>query len=217
MGNSNGRIDLHAIRALILLRLRSENSIRDDMNSITHAAAKMVPHPIWKEVQEIDWESGLRQFELWLPRPFEFDPPASPLKALWIGLFNPGGQSSSGYVVDCYIAGTEQFVEAGVDWACNPAWFPEGRYCESTALAPLHDMCRATSADGYVDVEQPIAEAFVAFAWRRAIESAKPATFLGQCLKLGLGFGWDAGDKLILGNLVHDGLVLPKQLEHSFP
>jgi len=204
-------VDVRKVRKYVLQELRALRPIDVQMATICASCREMAPHSIWSEVDAVDWKKGLSQFAKWFPKPFELEPPGS-LKALWIGLFNPVGLLRRTNT-DCYVAGTSRFIDAGVDWACNPSWFPNGRYCNSKALKPLNRFEMRTKDAGYIGLEQAISEAFVAFAWAHAIQIIGPARLLGVNSSLGLGFGWDSGDNLVLGKLVPDGLVLADDLE----
>lgn len=64
------------------------------------------------------------------------EPPRFPVVALYFGLFDAMGERGV-EEIGFYVAGVDRYDPNGPHCLCNPAWWPEGRYLASDALAEV--------------------------------------------------------------------------------
>lgn len=151
----------------------------------------------------------------WVKRPFRDEPPIFPLRGLWFGLFNPCPDGRNP-VTDIYVCGSERF-EADPDdnsWAVGPDWWPESRYANSEVLAAIYRIayrqdCAAAELKECLgnDAEEPLCQAYGAFAIRDVLSMIRPSLILGESESVGVAVGFDSGDFILLGQFGASGFA----------
>lgn len=157
----------------------------------------------WKGLAKLDLGQDLAVLEAWLRKVMAEEPPPTEVNGLWFGLFNPvvdGDQATS-----ClYLAGSKRFDRSDSDWACNPSYWPKGRYAESRVLRDIYELAyapRGPQVDGeYFCLWYSMWA--VAHLCRRI-----PANLLGDSSRRAVCVGFDDGDWFVVGTLLPDGFA----------
>jgi hypothetical protein len=177
------------------------------MEVLTAYCEENYPGAAWSDIRRLDFDADLANLRRWLVNVLSTEPPSSKIEAFWFGLFNPvqdGFESC-----DMYIAGSDHFDSDDelAGWAVSPAYFPEGRYADSVALAALHRaMPSAGDAAAFGDYALCLGYACLAVA--DICAAVDPAVLLGSTESRAVAVGFDEGDSILLGTIDSDGLHL---------
>jgi len=193
---------LKRIRQLV----RKPTAVRAGMLDLLRLCAKAVPSPVWSRFRKLDFERDQQSLSTWLRKLLKSEPPPTSITGLCFGLFNP--ILKDGKPTSClYLAGSERFERRlkNPDWACDPEYFPEGRYSSSKVLTKIY---RDANAAIYSDANVPAevgAQAELALClgysclvvadWCRG--PLRPALF-GDAPLRGVAVGFDSGDLVLI-------------------
>jgi hypothetical protein len=200
-------LDLGETHGWIVGELARRRSIDDSMAELVGFCQSASPHPDWESFRSLPY-ADLSPLIEWLRRPFLDEPPASPLRGLWFGLFNPFDDGETR--ADIYVSGSERFDPDpnSNEWAVGPDWWPDARYANSPVLAEIY---RIAYRDGGLgnDAEYPLCLGYGAFAVRELLGRLEPSLILGSSDSLGIAVGFDSGDFVLLGEFGPSGLATP--------
>lgn len=128
---------------------------------------------------------------------FQREPPPDGIDTLYFGLFDAVG-SDGGQAIGYYVAGVQGYDPDDPDSLCDPAWWPDGRYLESKALAALEAAIMAAA-------DHRRHQALLGYAGQlgaAAIVSRFAMAGLEEGRRIVVGF--DSGDVLELGEAAAD-------------
>jgi hypothetical protein len=197
-------LDLAKAHGWILKQLGEYQSIAESMGQLIDQCAADCPHADWRPLRDLPYDDISSLLD-WLRQLIEADSPASALRGLWFGIFNPhrDGHASA----DFYISGSERF-DADPDsnaWAVRPAWRPNGREAFSEIMASIYAIAYGAGGLGN-DAEYPLCLAYTALAVRELLNTLSPRTVLSAVGSVGVAVGFDSGDFILLGRTTADGL-----------
>jgi len=188
--------DLSAWYAEVSKALHSKTSLADSMETLLAYCNKQHRWQGWGRIGELDFDSDVAELEKWVTGVLKKEPPPSSVKAFWFGIFNPvyDGETSC----DTYIAGASAFDpdDESFEWACNPDYFPDGRYAHSTILEEIYQTVNGSPASAMG--EYVLCLAYTAFAVRELARRVDKTMWLGKSKERGLAVGFDSGDGLLL-------------------
>jgi len=186
-------------------------SISTGMVSIIEACEPYFPHDDWEKLRLLDYENTAG-IEGWLRELFQRDPLPPETRGLWFGLFNPFNDHHE-LTADLYVVGSPVFWEDDMccQWACDPHYVPVGRYARSTVLDAVYRIGYDREGGLRDRVEYPLCLAYGALTVKHFFSHAEPHQILGEAEEVGVAVGFDEGDCLVLGNLTHDGFIVPRQ------
>lgn len=182
----------------------SKVGIDEGMSLLIDYCAENEPWRGWNVLRKLEFASDQQKLKQWLDLLLTHEPPPHEIKAFWFGLFNPviNGQSTCGL----YLAGTETFDRKDEDfeWACDPVWFPDGRYAESKILDDIYQ--RIKSAKDAVSSYEYV----LCFGYAGLVVSHLAATlplnkWLGEKSSRALAIGFDSGGGMLLGSFTKQG------------
>ncbi len=207
-------LDLGQLHGWIVAELAHRRPVANSMAALIDHCEASQPHPDWVKLRELPY-SDLSPLLKWVQETFREEPPVSPLKGLWFGLFNPCPDGRTP-VADIYVSGSERFDPSPDDnsWAVGPDWWPDRRYAGSAVLADIYRIAyrqgaRVAEQKGCLgnDAEYPLMMGYGAFAVRELLEQVEPSLVLGGSASLGVAVGFDSGDFVLVGRLGRDGLA----------
>jgi hypothetical protein len=207
-------LDLREMHGWIVSEFARCRSIAESMACVIDRCEAARPHEDWARLRALPYDD-LSSLKAWLLRPFQKEPPAEPLQALWFGLFNPCPDGRTP-VADVYVCGSKRFDPDPNDnsWAVGPDWWPEARYANSAVLAEIYRIAYSPGASVSQqkqclrnDAEYPLCLAYGLFAVRELLGQMEPSRLLGASESLGVAVGFDSGDFILLGALKRDGLA----------
>lgn len=202
------------------LELLTETSLSPNaaMSRFLGVCAASHAHPSWDDLAALDYDAGVLELEPWLTRLLTSEPPPPATNAFWVGLCNPLDQDDEPYA-DFYLSGSDAYDpdDEDYDWACDPSWFPEGRFASSSILKDMYRIAYGPEDGLENDAEWSACLMFAILAIRTLF--AKPAihTLLPACRKARpVVVGFDSGDMHLLGAISHLGW-LSSQLRAPVP
>jgi hypothetical protein len=179
----------------IVRQVSADGSITARMLAVIDECERQRPHKDWMSLRAVDFDGDTPQLARWLASAFGEATASMKVKGLWFGLFNPvvDDEVSS----NIYVAGSNSFDPSGGDWACDPVFFPKGRYFNSEVLGRIYRIAYA-AGDGLAnDAEHPLVIACGAMLARKALDAV---TLTGPLSSVeGVAVGFDDGDLLQLG------------------
>ncbi len=98
-------------------------------------------------LREVGIEADVAAVRGQLAALFDREPPPDGIDTLYFGLFDASGTDGV-QTIGYYVAGVTGFEPDDLDSLCDPAWWPEGRYLVSDALAAVGAAERAAAAAG---------------------------------------------------------------------
>jgi hypothetical protein len=98
-------------------------------------------------LRNVDPELEVKVVREQLATLFEREPPSTEIDTFYFGLFDALGPDET-EEIGFYVSGIQGFDPENGDSLCDPAWWPDGRYLESDALASVKaGELRAAAAD----------------------------------------------------------------------
>jgi hypothetical protein len=184
--------------------LSSEVDVDDGMSLLIDYCAEQEPWRGWNVLCKLEFDSDQLNLKQWLDELLTQEPPPDYVKAFWFGLFNPviNGKSTCGL----YAAGMKTFDRKDEDfeWACNPAWFPDGRYAKSKILDTIYQ--RVNKAKEPVSSYQYVlCLGYAGLVLNQLATTLPLSQWLGKKSSRSLAIGYDAGGGIFLGSFTKQG------------
>jgi hypothetical protein len=179
--------------------VRVPTPVRTGMFDLLDLCAKTKPSPIWARFRDLDLESDQKKLTKWLRDLLESEPPPATINGLWFGLFNP--YLGDGQPTSClYLAGSERFDPSmgDPDWACGPAYFPEGRYSSSEVLTKIYRDSNAAPGGVSSQAEFALCLGYSCLVIAEWCRGPLRQELLGGASSRGVAAGFDSGDVLLV-------------------
>ncbi|MFO0979635.1 MAG: hypothetical protein U0996_24765 [Planctomycetaceae bacterium] len=188
--------DLSAWFGEVSKALDSQVSLRDGMQALLAYCNEQHPWRGWGKIGGLDFEADVARLGTWLNGVLKKEPPPDSVIAYWFGIYNPVYDRQAS--CDAYIAGTKKFDpgDESFQWACNPVYFPAGKYAHSKVLDQIYRAVNKSpvSAMG----EYTLCLGYTAFAVRELVRRTDKDLLLGKSDQRGLAVGFDSGDGVVL-------------------
>lgn len=179
--------------------MRCETDVTSGVRRLLQHCHGLCPGAVWSEIEELDFAADSAYLKRWLHELLETEPPDEDIVAFWFGLFDETAPDGGAFA-RFYLAGAESYDpdETNSAWACSPAYFPSGRYAESTVLRSISKALSGAEEDiswlgSYV---LPLGYASLAIA--DACRSLSSDTLLGCRASRAVAVGFDSGDFITL-------------------
>ena len=201
--------DVHQANAKVEAVMSAGDSLDAGMASLIDFCAEHEQWRGWGALRKLDFSADQKRLHRWLKRLLTKEPPPKAIKAYWFGLFNPvvGGKTTCGL----YVAGAKHFDanDESFEWACDPAYFPDGRYAESQVLDEIYrTVCKAKgSVSSYG--EYVLRLGFVGLVAKALATTIEATTWLGTTRSRVIAVGFDSGDGVLVGSVTKDGWKKP--------
>jgi hypothetical protein len=179
--------------------VRVPTPVRTGMVDLLDLCARTKPSPIWARFRDLDLESDQKELTSWLRKLLESEPPPTTINGLWFGLFNP--YLDDGQPTSClYLAGSERFDPSMTipDWACGPAYFPEGRYSSSPVLTKIYRDSNAAPGQVGGQAEYALCLGYSCLVIAEWCRGPLRQELLGSVSFRGVAAGFDSGDVLLI-------------------
>jgi hypothetical protein len=181
--------------------VRKNTPVAEGMCNLLDLCQEISPSPHWRKLYHLRFEDDLINLTIWLERLVTSEPPPKKVTGLWFGLFNPVLDDEK--PTSClYLAGSTRFNpekdDLNLDWACSPAYWPEGRYSDSTVLTEIYrTVSRKRNGIGAVG-EYTLCLGYAALAVSAWCRSPLREKLLGQAPFRGVTVGFDSGDEVLI-------------------
>lgn len=185
--------------------LNSNVTVHDGMALLIEFCATRESWRGWSSLRKLDFDSDQSSLRDWLNQLLTAEPPQNTVKAFWFGLFNPVVKGKTG--CGLYAAGADQFDAADdtFDWACDPSYFPDGRYAPSRVLNEIYH--KVSVAKGSIPSygEYVLCLGYAGLAVKQLALTLAPSLWLGAKAKRSIAVGFDSGDGILIGSITKRG------------
>jgi hypothetical protein len=186
--------------------VRNRTAVRRGMATLPDFCNTVLPSPVWKTLLRLDYENDVRRLAEWFRNLLTSEPPPAELNGFWFGLFNPIIRRRP---TSClYLTGSKRFdpQQSLPEWACGPAYFPEGRYSHSSVLATIYRAVNEAKEDVGGQGEYTLCLGYSCLAVAEWCRGPMRATLLGDAPLRAVAVGFDSGDALPVDVLRRDGV-----------
>jgi hypothetical protein len=184
--------------------LSSKVDVDDGMSLLIDYCAEQEPWRGWNVLRKLEFDSDQLNLKRWLDELLTQEPPPDYVKAFWFGLFNLviHGKSTCGL----YAAGTKTFDRKDEDfeWACNPVWFPDGRYAKSRILDAIYQRVNKAK-DAVSSYQYVLCLGYAGLVLNQLATTLPLSKWLGEKSSRALAIGFDAGTGILLGSFTKQG------------
>ena len=209
--------DLDKMHGWLVAEYAPQRPIGESMHTLIDHCDLLRPHPDWAKLRALPYSdlSGLRE---WIEKPFREEPSDSPLKGLWLGLFNPCPDGRTP-IADLYVCGSKRFDLDPFDnsWAVGPGLSLPAPHCaNSKLLADLYRIAYRQARTGRNAKQLLVTMPSIPCVWGTGRSlfgnrwHVEPQLILNKSKSLGIAVGFDSGDFLLLGQFGPSGLKPPK-------
>lgn len=179
-------------------------AVDDGMSLLIDYCAEHEPWQGWDVLRKLEFESDQLNLKRWLEDLLTQEPPPDDVNAFWFGLFNPviKGKSTCGL----YAAGTKTFDREDEDfeWACDPAWLPDGRYAKSQILNDIYQRVNKAK-DSVSSYQYVLCLGYAGLVLNQLATTLPLSTWLGKESSRALAIGFDSGAGILLGSFTKQG------------
>ena len=188
--------------------VKSGMSVEDGMRELIDHCKETSTNDLWDLIEEIDFGESVPEAEKWLVKILSNQPPESEVNSFWFGLFNPVlPDKKTG--CDFYISGSDCFDpnDKYGDWACDPIYFPKGRYARSKVL---HEIYRIISLDKEIKLfgEYVLCLGYTGLLLTNIFKNLDPELLIGESNERHIAVGFDSGDFILLGKVDASGFEI---------
>jgi hypothetical protein len=197
--------DIELSHKMVTSVVDSDCAIWDGMSSLIEFCSEHESWDGWNALRELDFETDSLTLTNWMTQLLITEPPPKNIKAYWFGLFNPvqNGTTTCGL----YAAGAVTFDpdDESFEWACGPAYFPEGRYATSMVLDGIYR--KVSTANGFVPSygEYVLCLGYAGLIVKYLAATIKCELWLDSCATRALAVGFDSGDGMLVGSVTRRG------------
>lgn len=192
------------IDELIWLQLKRGGPVAAQMAAIIDAVEGENPHGDWKKFRKIPY-NRLAPVRKWLTHRLEREPPIMAVSGLWFGLCYTHHGSKS---LDLYLSASSRFSFTDFRWTVEPEYLPDARFARSDALWKIYQTAHRKKGGLKHQAEKPLGLCYAAFVVTRLLSDLPSALFLNGTQNVGVGIGFDSGERMHLGFLDADGFHL---------
>ena len=190
--------------------LRKSKDFESSLAAMLAWGAANEPHPVWPKLSAIDVSGEAKAARAWMPKVLSTAPCPFPIRGIYFGL----GEFVSKRIeyADVYFAlfGQCDLDDVKSSWLWEaPNHYPDNARLKSKAMKAGGLLCNqdgaatGLSTEGYVCFSL----SFAALLLRHVLDGALFAR-LGATCPIGVVTGFDSGNRLRLGSLASEGLIL---------
>lgn len=179
--------------------MKFETDVVSGVRHLLDHCNRLRPSSAWSEIGGLDFTGDSANLKRWLQGLLETEKPEENIVAFWFGLFDETGPDGGAFA-RLYLAGSESYDsdDSTSEWACSPAYFPDGRYADSGVLRSMSRILSTTAEEiswlgSYV---LPLGYASLAVA--DACRQLQPDALLGRRTSRAVAVGFDSGDFITL-------------------
>ena len=177
----------------------SEANIASGMRQLIEHCQGLCPSSVWSEIASLDFAVDSDRLKQWLHSLLEAQKPEENIVAFWFGLFDEADNNQEAFA-RLYLAGSESYDPdpTNSEWACSPAYFPEGRYADSAVLRSMSRMLSTVESDVSWLGSYVLALGYASLAMREACRHLPQDILLGRRTPRAVAVGFDSGDFITL-------------------
>ena len=159
----------------------------------------------WSALCKLDFAADEKRLKRWLQGVLTKEPPQKSINAFWFGLFHPIVEDKA--TCGLYMAGSKNFDAADetFDWACDPDYFPNGRYAKSQVLDEIYRKVDKAKRSVSEYGEYVLCLGFGGLIIKTLADRIGPETWLGNSKARAVAIGFDSGDGILLGSITKTG------------
>ena len=177
----------------------SKLTAKEAWNKFIDFHDKSVPKSYWTALRKLDIGEEQTEIVNWLQQLIADDPIPETVVAIWIGIFKLADDDRETPAI--YFVGADTYDKDDIDWACDPAYLPEGRYVQPGILQQIDDIAKADE-ENYEFLDWILPVAYCTFTFDEIIRTKiNKKLFLKHKDKLYAAVGHDSGDYMDLSNI----------------
>ncbi len=185
--------------------LASDATVADGMAQLIDFCADQESWQGWSALRKLDFAADEKRLKRWLQGVLTKEPPQKSINAFWFGLFHPIVEDKA--TCGLYMAGSKNFDAADetFDWACDPDYFPNGRYAKSQVLDEIYRKVDKAKRSVSEYGEYVLCLGFGGLIIKTLADRIGPETWLGNSKARAVAIGFDSGDGILLGSITKTG------------
>ena len=179
--------------------MRCDTDVVSGVKRLVEHCNGLCPSPVWNEIAALDFSGDSAYLKRWLHNLLETETPESSIVAFWFGIFDETGPDGRAFT-RLYLAGSKSYesAEESSEWACSPAYFPQGRYADSKVLRSMSAILSAASEDTAWLGSYVLALGYASLAVAEACRQLPQDLLLGTRTSRAVAVGFDSGDFITL-------------------
>jgi hypothetical protein len=147
----------------------------------------------------LEIEAEQEEIVSWLKQLVNLNPIPDSIIAFWIGILKFADTDKE--IPTIYFSGADTYDKDDIDWACDPAYFPENRYAQLGVLQQIDDIAR-TDEENYEFFDWILPLAYCAFTFDEIFRTKiDRQTFLKNKSEIFVAVGHDSGDYVDLTHI----------------
>jgi hypothetical protein len=169
------------------------------MKHLLEHCGRLCPSSAWTEIAALDLTGDSAHLKGWLGDLLRTENAGESIAAFWFGIFDES-VPEGGAIARLYLAGTESYDsnDSNAEWACSPAYFPDGRYADSAVLRSVPRILSKTSEDAAWLGSYVVPLGYAALVIGDACRQIPLDTLLGDRASRAVVVGFDSGDFITL-------------------
>lgn len=158
--------------------------------------SKQLQKQYWTPFRKLDIEAEQAEIVNWLEQLISHSPIPDNIIAFWIGILKFADDDKE--IPTIYFSGADNYDKDDIDWASDPAYFPENRYAQPGVLQQIDNIAR-TDEENYEFFDWILPLAYCAFTFDEIFRTKiDKRLFLKSKSEIFVAVGHDSGDYIDL-------------------
>lgn len=155
---------------------------------------------IWRQLSSLDFESDFQHLTNWLIQVLRDEPIPESINGVWFGMYYPIDVDLDSKrrlhwgkpTCRLYLSGSTRFSET--NWACDPEYWPEGRYSNSEVLTTIYRSTQELKGDVSPLGDGCLCQGYAASVISNWCSGALAQQLIGPQGQRAVAMGFDSGD-----------------------
>lgn len=202
-----------AVLGIVADAMKAKLQAAEGIRKILDLFMNLRPHPVWEEIGACDFCRDVKNLKIWLEGLMTRHPPGGKIEALCFGLFEgtvdyaDGNEEENNVGTILYVCGSDHYSRNDTDWACGPAYFPKGRYANSSVLRCVYQKTSGLGESLSTLGTDCLCLAFAALSVAEVLRETDPKVLLGRKKERFVGTGHDSGEIYTIGKITKRGFL----------
>jgi hypothetical protein len=172
--------------------LALKTNAKEAWNKFIDFHEQIVSKTYWASFRNLDIEEEQIETVNWLQQIVNRSPIPDSIVAFWIGIIKFAENDKE--IPTIYFSGADTYDKDGIDWACDPTYFPEYRYTQPGVLQKIDNIAR-TDEENYEFFDWIFSLAYCAFTFEEIFRTKiDKQTLLKSKNEIFVAVGHDSGD-----------------------
>jgi hypothetical protein len=189
--------------------IRGRLPLSAGMAELVSLCAARLPHPVWDQVRNLDFEPDAHELQAWLEHVLLVAPPPHEIDGLYFGLGEyRDDERDTGTICRLDLVGGSGFDSRDEEclWAVDPTYIPDVVPADSGVLKTIYRQVQMAGERHATLGEYVLGLGYGFLAVREMAEALRPQVLKDRSWR-GLAVGFNCGDVVLLGRLGVDGQV----------